>query len=161
MFYTLQLNAERELSAKIDKDDYDESQLITITVPLSMPYLSDTKKFEKKDGVIALNGKIYHYVKEKISQGNLVLMCLPDTKKMDLQIAENDFIKNQIDLQNNASKKSGGNNAAFKLVMSDYIKTDISSISFSNYILNKIYAENNFIYLQKGETQIPERPPRV
>ncbi len=161
MFYTLKLKAEKELATKIDKDDYDESQLITITIPLSLPYLNDTKDFERKDGAIALNGKIYHYVKEKISQGNLVLMCLPDTKKMSLQIAENDFLKNQIDLQNNATKKSGSNNSIFKLVLSDYIKTDNSTISFSNNKLANIHAENYSAFLQKGESKIPEQPPRI
>ena len=73
LFSVLQQKADKNIVAKIDKQDYNDADLITLTVPLSMPYLTDSKDFERKDGEITLNGKVYHYVKQKISQGNLVL----------------------------------------------------------------------------------------
>ena len=85
LFSVLQQKANSSIVAKIDKEDYIDADLITLTVPLSMPYITDSKDFERKDGEIKLNGKVYRYVKQKISQGNLVLMCLPDEEKTQLQ----------------------------------------------------------------------------
>ncbi len=84
LFSFLEQKADNTIVAKIDNQDYNNADLITLTVPLSMPYLQDSKDFEKKDGEITLHGKVYHYVKQKISQGNLVLMCLPDEQKTHL-----------------------------------------------------------------------------
>lgn len=161
LFNTLQQKADEELVAKLDKADYDESQLITLTVPLSMPYLTDSKDFERKDGEITLNGKIYHYVKQKISQGNLILMCLPNEKKMNLQTAKNDFFKTQNDLQNNTSKNSGDNSHVVKFAVSDYIKTENALNVFAEISKTNFYTQDYFANLQKGENLIPEQPPKA
>ena len=50
LFYALQQNAEKNIVARIDREDYSDADLITLTVPLSMPYLQDSKDFERKDG---------------------------------------------------------------------------------------------------------------
>ncbi len=90
--------------------------LLHLIVPLSMPYITDSKEFESKDGEITLKGKVYHYVKQKISQGNLVLMCLPDEQKTHLQNAKDDFFRLANELQNNnsSSKKSGESSQSHK-----------------------------------------------
>ena len=76
LFDVLQQKANKELVAKLDNNQYNDADLITLTVPLSMPYLTDSKDFERKDGEIKIDGKIYHYVKQKISHGNLILMLI-------------------------------------------------------------------------------------
>jgi len=162
LFYALQQKAENNIVATIDAQHYNDADLITLTVPLSMPYLTDSKDFERKDGEITLNGKIYHYVKQKISQGNLVLMCLPDEQKTQLQTAKNDFFKNQTDFQNNTSKKSGDNNSqVIKLVISDYEQLQTTSIKFySTGAINSFYSNASFA-TQKGEGIMPEQPPEA
>ena len=161
LFYALQQKAENNIVAKIDAQHYNDADLITLTVPLSMPYLTDSKDFERKDGEITINGKIYHYVKQKISQGNLILMCLPDEQKTQLQTAKNDFFKNQTDFQNNTSKKSGNNSQVIKLVISDYEQLQTASIIFySTGVFNTFYSHASFA-TQKGEGIMPEQPPEA
>ncbi len=161
LFNALQQKADKTLVAKLDKADYDESQLVTVKVPLSMPYLTNWNDFKRTDGEIILNGKIYHYVKQKVYNGELILMCLPDEQKMNLQTAKNDFFKTQNDLQNNTSKKSGENSQVIKFAVSDYIKTESSLNAFAVNNNAKVYADNYFANLQKGENLIPEQPPKA
>ena len=143
LFYALQQKAENSIVAQIDNNKYSDAELITLTVPLSMPYLQNSKDFERKDGEITLNGKIYHYVKQKISQGNLILMCLPDEEKTNLLTAKNNFFKSQTDLQNNTSKKSGEGSQVTKLVISDYEQLQTASINFySAQQINKTFLSN-------------------
>lgn len=162
MFYALQQKADKELVTKLDNNIYNEADLITITVPLSMPYLTDSKDFERKDGEITFNGKIYHYVKQKVFQGNLLLMCLPDEQKMHLQNAKDDFFRLANELQtNSSSKKSGESSQVIKLVISDYIKTDNSINAFALNSSATSHSDNYFAHLQKGEILIPEQPPKA
>ena len=161
MFDALQQKANKQLVSKIDKSEYDESNLITVKVSLSMPYLTNWNDFKRTDGEMTLNGKIYHYVKEKVFNGELILMCLPDEKKMNLQTAKNDFFQTQNDLQNNTSKKSGENNQVIKFAVSDYIKTENASNVFVVNSNANFYTDNYFAHLQKGENLIPEHPPKA
>jgi len=163
LFYALQQNAEKNIVARIDREDYSDADLITLTVPLSMPYLQDSKDFERKDGEITINGKIYHYVKQKISQGNLVLLCLPDDQKTHLKNAKDDFFRLANELQNNTSqsKKSGENSQVIKLVISDYEELQASSVNlYSTSIDNSFYSTISFA-VQKGEGITPEQPPEA
>jgi hypothetical protein len=162
LFSYLQQKANNTIVAKIDKEAYNNAELITLTVPLSMPYLQDSKDFESKDGEITLNGKIYHYVKQKISQGNLILMCLPDEQKTHLQNAKDDFFKLANELQNNSSsKKSGEHSQIIKLVISDYEQLQATLVSsYSIQIAATFYTDASFALL-KGEGIMPEQPPEA
>jgi hypothetical protein len=163
VFYTLQHHADKELVSKLDNNAYSDEDLITITVPLSLPYLTNWKDFERTDGEITLNGKIYHYVKQKVYEGNMILMCLPDEQKMHLQNAKDDFFKLANELQSNStsSKKSGNSTVLMKLVISDYDKMQTtSSVVYATRLLT-FFPDNLSATLQKGEHLIPEQPPRA
>ncbi len=161
VFNALQQKANKQLVAKIDKSDYDESNLITVKVPLSMPYLTNWDDFKRTDGEITLNGKIYHYVKQKVFNGELILKCLPDEQKMNLQTAKNDFFQTQNDLQNNTSKNSGENSHVVKFTVSDYIQTEnsVNTLAVNSNVNSQ--SDSYFACLQKGQNLIPEQPPKA
>lgn len=163
LFYALEKSADNKITAAIDKNNYNDADLITLTVPLSMPYIQDSKDFERKDGEITLNGKVYHYVKQKISQGNLVLLCLPDEQKTQLQNAKSNYCKLTNEFQdNNSSKKSGDNGHVVKFSVSDYEEIQTTSFTAGLY-LQDVFSypfKTNFALL-KGEGIAPEHPPEV
>lgn len=161
-FSVLQQRADDNIVAKIDKQNYTNADLITLTVPLSMPYITDSKDFERTDGEITLSGKIYHYVERKISNGNLILKCLPNDEKTNLQNAKEDFFKLANEFQNNtSSKKSSDNSQVTKLVISEYEELQTSSIANYSILLNKTpFAESSFA-LFKGKGIMPEQPPEA
>ncbi len=163
LFYALEKSADNKITAAIDKNNYNDADLITLTVPLSMPYIQDSKDFERKDGEITLNGKVYHYVKQKISQGNLILLCLPDEQKTQLQNAKSNYCKLTNEFQdNNSSKKSGDNGHVVKFSVSDFEEIQTTSFTAGLY-LQDVFSypfKTNFALL-KGEGIAPEHPPEV
>jgi hypothetical protein len=163
MFFALEKSADNKITAEIDRNSYNDADLITLTVPLSMPYIQDSKNFERKDGEITLNGKVYHYVKQKISQGNLILMCLPDEQKTQLQTAKNNFFKLTNEFQdNNTSQKTADNGHVIKITVGDYEEIQATSFTAGLYLQEvNSYPSNTTFALLKGEGITPEQPPEV
>jgi len=100
----LQHRSDTQLEAQLDQQQYNEASLIEIRVPLNMPYQNVSSSFERYDGEIEFNGIHYKYVKRKVENGELVLLCLPNQNKMQLQNARNEFFKLVNDLQNSSQK---------------------------------------------------------
>jgi hypothetical protein len=102
----LQHRADTQLEAQLDQQQYNEASLIEIRVPLNMPYQSISSHFERYDGQIEFNGIHYKYVKRKVENGELVLLCLPNENRMRLQSARDEFFKLVNDLQQNSQNKN-------------------------------------------------------
>lgn len=118
-FYVLQ-QSDVQLEAALDKELYNESELVAIKIPLSLPYQTDQTSFERVDGEINYNGKIYKYVKRRISAGNLLLLCLPDYNKMRLTKEQDNFFKDANNLAQHSAKKQENQKGSFKNALGDY-----------------------------------------
>lgn len=163
VFNYQQKQSDIKLEASFDKDDFNEAELITITVPLSVPYQNNQQTFERVDGELKIDGKLYKYVKRKISQGQLVLLCLPNNDKMKLQSAKDEFFKYANDLvQNNGSKKSDHTKSGlFKNLLGEY---EYYSAAYqpANALLNVDYSISNQLnYLPSSPHCSPEQPPDI
>ena len=94
----MQHKASDQLEVRLDKSLYDESQLIELKVPMNLPYQTNWSAYQRFDGEIEVDGIMYKYVKRKVANDTLYLMCIPNTKKMRLETAKNDFFKLSNDL---------------------------------------------------------------
>jgi hypothetical protein len=119
-FYVVEQQWELQLQSNLDKSQYNEADLITIRAPLTLPYVTDTREFQRTDGEIKLNGKIYHYVKSKIENGEYVLLCLPNDNKQNLETAKENFFKDASDFFNTSKKPGSSKSSSFKNIISDY-----------------------------------------
>jgi hypothetical protein len=159
-FFYAQQQSDRRLEVSLDKKEYNEEELITLKVPLSLPYQTDQAHFERVDGEITFKGKIYKYVKRKISGGNLVLLCLPDYNKMHLKKEKEDFFKDTNNLaENSSSKKQENSKASYKNFLSEY---DQFETSFSTKLLVASSFHPFSIFdaaLSSKHHSTPERPP--
>ena len=117
----LQKKADNRLEARLDVNDYDESQLIEIRVELNIPYQYSWSNFERHSGEIELNGKIYAYVKRKVEDGFLVLKCIPNDAKQEIKKADNILftLNNGLDQEHNG-KNTSPLNTIFKTLLVDY-----------------------------------------
>ena len=105
----LENRADHQLEANLDQDRYDESQLISIKVPAShLSYYNSATQFERVDGEIQVGGVQYKYVKRRLFNDSLELMCIPNHNAMKLQTARNQFFQlvNDIQQHNGPGKKS-------------------------------------------------------
>ena len=159
----LEEQANAKLEAQLDNNNYDESQLIEIKVPLNLPYQPDWKEFERYDGDVEIDGIHYKYVKRKVFNGELILLCLPNKTKMNLQNASNDFFRLVNDLQHPGQGKdpNSGNGSAFKNMVTEYWQEQnnwaIIGLSFEK----QQYAIGNSSYFSSGHTPAVDQPPRI
>ena len=159
----MQDKKDNQLEAKFDNNTYNESDLIEIKVPLDVPYQNNWSAFERYDGEIKVNGVLYKYVKRKVENNTLILLCYPNNEKMQLQNAKDEFFKLANDVQqNNQGKKSAPESAkAFKGLMSEYIQDknewQLNAINQSE----RLYIGYNFFRTSEGYLLSPEQPPEI
>ena len=158
----LQSKADARMVAQLDRNDFDESQLIEIRVPINLPYHNDWQEFERYDGQIEIEGKHYKYVKRKVEKGELVLLCIPDQSRQLLQTARDNFFSLVNDLQQNSTNKKSdsGNSVAFKNITSEY-RQENNDWSLQFFKLDKLSFElENTALLADPYTAQTDRPPQ-
>jgi hypothetical protein len=114
----LQQRHDVKLTAQLDRAEYADEDLISIKTALSLPYYTATMDFERIDGSIRIDGVEYNYVKRRIINDSLELLCLPNTTKQKLQTIKADFFKISNDLQRPESGKKSAN--LIKSVLLEY-----------------------------------------
>lgn len=152
--------ADVALEKKIANSEFDESSLIEIKVPLNSPYLSDYfSEFDRYVGELEVNGIHYKYVKRKIINGALVLFCLPNKVKTDLQNSREEFFKLVNDL-NHSRKQEKSGAASIKSISIEYQKeTNYWFVDVTPVVIQKhMPFSKSSVYL--GYDNVPERPPK-
>lgn len=157
----IQVRNDRQLEARLDKDKFNESELVELKVPIHLPYQNSWSDFERYDGEVKLDGILYKYVKRKISNDTLIVLCIPNQQKMDLISAKNDFFKTTADLaQTSSSKKSGTKTIDFTKLVTEYDGYSHgfrpNSINSSKNDLNAAYLLPNLL---SSPHLSPEQPP--
>ncbi|RYZ33092.1 MAG: hypothetical protein EOP49_36440, partial [Sphingobacteriales bacterium] len=105
--------ADEKLVARLDREDYDESQLIEVKVALNMPYQNEQSEFERHYGEMEIDGKYYTYVKRKVENGYLILKCIPNGDKEKIKSAGDDFFKMTNGLEGSQPDKKQSNSGSF------------------------------------------------
>jgi len=72
------------MEAAIDASNYNEADLISIKTKLNLPYYTGSGEFERVYGSVNVNGVEYEYVKRRVQNDTLELLCLPDKAKTAL-----------------------------------------------------------------------------
>jgi hypothetical protein len=157
----LEHNSDISLEKKIEKSEYNDADLIELRVPLNAPYLSSNPtEFERFDGEVELQGRHYKYVKRKIEDGQLVLLCLPDENKSRIQNSREEFFKLVNDLGHNSQSKSK-NTSSFKSFTTEYKKEnnswEIAAIAVVQPTFRNVAASS----VAEGFHTIPKQPPRA
>ena len=157
----MQQKASDQLEVKLDKSLYDESQLIELKVPMNLPYQTNWSAYQRYDGEIEVEGIMYKYVKRKVANDTLYLMCIPNTKKMNLETAKNDFFKLSNDLQSNDSKKSDNSKMiSFKSLQGEYDEYSFALNTLNTYNINmNSWLPANSENLVSSPHVSPEQPP--
>jgi hypothetical protein len=127
LFDFMQQKINAQLEAGLDKNLYNESDLIELKLALNIPYQTSWSGFQRCDGEVQIGGIIYKYVKRRVLNDTLYLMCIPNTRKMHLENAKNKMVAKA----NGIAKHDNSQ------------KSDKSSRSFS---LKNVYDNFSFVY---------------
>jgi hypothetical protein len=154
-----QKQADTRLEARLDQHQYDESNLIEIRIPLNMPYQNVSSDYERYDGEIEFNGKHYKYVKRKVENGQLVLLCLPNETKMRLQSARDEFFKLVNDLQQSSQNKNSAPASSIKNPVTEYWQQQNNWCINGIVALHNHYASYPFMLPPAPSLITPAQPP--
>ncbi len=116
----MQDRMDRNMVASLDDNHYDESQLVSVKVPVShLSYYNSSNQFERVDGSVELGGVQYRYVKRRIYNDSLEFLCLPDREATALQAFKSDFDRLVNGFQGAPGKHPGGNAVPHKHPVED------------------------------------------
>jgi hypothetical protein len=93
--------SDRQLTQQLDKNEYNDSELIEVKIALHTPYLTSWSDYERVDGEATVNGVYYSYVKRKIHSDTLYLLCLPNKNKTLLNAARIEYANKVQDVPTN------------------------------------------------------------
>jgi hypothetical protein len=157
-FSVIENNATAKLELKISSGNFNEDQLVEIRIPLNMPYYSD-KDYEEVYGETDWNGEHYRYVKRKVSNNTLYLLCLPNKEKSSIAKVKNEFTKAVNDIPANKQGSQQKNNF-IKLLTAEFrihetaADENFFSVVALSFINKNVEAKDLFISLT--EAQPPE-----
>lgn len=157
----IQQEADTKLETKLDNSEYDESQLIEIRVTMNMPYQQRYTEFERHYGEIEIDGKSYTYVKRKIEGDVLILKCIANQSKEELNSIKNDLAKANSNTGMDHSGKNSQQKSFAKNLLGEYD---------DQFIIQQPTSTNNLITvpffdfkssMPEGVATILHQPPKA
>lgn len=159
-FYYAEQKSDAAVESMLDKDQYNESELIALTIPLNNPYQIEQSAYERVNGEISFQGRTYKLVKRKISDGTLVLLCIPDAHKMVLKKAGTEF-GNATGGLAAGSKNSSRSHIQKNFSGSDYLKL-FANPDFGKLENNSlVYHPFHPVYNPDPQVAAPGKPPQA
>ena len=79
----MQSSSDAYLEKQVDQNKYNEDELITIKTKLNLPYYISSDQYERAYGSINIDGTNYQYVKRRVHNDTLELLCLPNRQKQN------------------------------------------------------------------------------
>ena len=101
----MQANSDASLEKQVDKNNYDEQQLISIKTKLDLPYYTSSAQYERAYGSVTIKGIDYQYVKRRVYKDTLELLCLPNDAKTKMKSLKNEMTRALADGQASIPKK--------------------------------------------------------
>jgi hypothetical protein len=84
LFEYFMQRSDEHLTQQFDKHQYNDNELIEVKIALHTPYITNWSDYERIDGETQVNGVFYSYVKRKIHNDTLYLLCIPNKNKTQL-----------------------------------------------------------------------------
>lgn len=153
--------ANNRLEVKIDKQEYDEKELVEMKIPLTVPYGNSSKEFERFSGEIDIAGVHYKYVQRKVYNDSLILLCIPNKEKTQIATAREAFsvLINELQKETSNKKSSGTNSLALKFSLSDYTLQQSAEWNVLFADVNTIFHLSNVALISSIISSLPGQPP--
>jgi hypothetical protein len=151
--------ATEKLQMQLDENKYDEASLISIKVPATrLSYYNNSEKFEQAEGQIEIRGTQYNFVKRRLFNDSIEMLCIANPEAMHFKKASYDYFKLTNDLQRPGGKKTGSH--TFKRFTSVYCTID-DLFHVDHLIFNLKKTAAQFAAAVPANTaSVNERPPK-
>ncbi|MBK8291209.1 MAG: hypothetical protein IPK96_09945 [Flammeovirgaceae bacterium] len=115
----LQIKNAQNLSAQFDEDGYAREHEVTIKVPITVPYQSDSREYVRVNGEFEHEGDVYKMVKQRLQRDTLYIVCVKDNTSKKINQALKDYVKSYTDKPLNQK----GNTKTTQNFIKDFIST--------------------------------------
>jgi hypothetical protein len=106
IFLGLRHMSVQELVQRLDSDSYRESETTTFKIPLTVPYYTDSRDFERVNGEFEFNGEVYRLVKQRLHQDTLHIVCVKDNESKKINQVLADYVKTFTDKPCNSKQST-------------------------------------------------------
>ncbi len=157
VFMGLQFVNQKEMQALFDDHNFLPEEEITIKVPITIPYATDSREFTRVDGEFEHEGEVYRMVKQRYISDTLHIVCVKDNTSKEIKQALTDYVKTFTDKP--SSEK--GSTKTLQNFIKDYISCSTilqSGENGWNNILN--YHTYTSVY-ESLAIQLNSPPPKV
>jgi len=144
------------IEQKVDAAQYGDDELVSVKTKLNLPYYTSSSKFERAYGSINIDGKDYEYVKRRVHNDTLELLCLPNKTKTGLKCIGADFAKASTD-QSQDKKNSG----VLKISLPDFFWEEQTNFPVSSFLLATTIRVTNTSFSFADYSLQQERPPQA
>ncbi len=152
--------ADISLETAMDNNQYNSSELISIKKALHLPYYNNTTAFTRMDGEVEVNGMYYKYVKCRIYNDSLELLCIPNAQKAKIIQAKEDFFKVTADIQKkNSEKNKSTQGNTFKKILSECIMDEPVAGGLADTIVSLQFPNDPAANLGLSHKRAAEQPP--
>jgi hypothetical protein len=93
----IQYQSGRALESRLDKEQYDATETVTLKFPITLPYYIDDQSYERVDGEVEHRGEFYRLVKQKRERDTLYIVCIKDHDGKRIAEALSDYVKTYTD----------------------------------------------------------------
>ena len=98
VFWGLKYRARMEMNQRLDDENYNAEETVTIKIPLTVPYNTFGQDYERMTGSFEHHGEFFNLIKQKLEKDTLYIVCIKDRKEKQLHAAMTDFIKLSTDI---------------------------------------------------------------
>ena len=154
----LETSANAKMELALDENDYTDNDLVSIKQPTNLPYYQNSKAFQRVDGEIEIDGVYYKYVKRRIFNDSLEMLCIPNTPKMKIMAAKADFSKLAVNDQQSDNKKKSGSAKSFHQSVSEFESLQQSG-DFKLQSCSLDFFSKNTAFIKDSFTKSVEQPP--
>lgn len=160
LYNHMEQRADLALENALDDRQYNEEELISFKQPTQLPYYTNSPIFERTDGEVNINGVIYKYVKRRIYNDSLEMLCIPNKAKMKIRESKTDYVKWATDVpQNGSHEKKDGSSKNSKSLTSDYEALNFELFSGRLNPLQTLLFPQYHIQSQAGFPSGLDHPP--
>jgi hypothetical protein len=118
LFKYLMYRSDQQLTIKADHNQFNQSDVMLVKIPMHLPYYSNSVNYERCDGEVEVNGVHYNYIQRKIDNDTVYLVCQLNQTKTRLYKEKNAYTKLLNDIP--SGKKSTQSASVKKSFASEY-----------------------------------------
>ena len=158
----LEERSNAQLNARLDLNNYNESDLISIKVANNLPY-TNNKDFQRVNGQIRIAGNIYNYVKMRVCSDFVEFLCIPNSDLTHMQSSKDEFFKLVNDLQQGSQQKKADNHpgASKTFSVDSYTINDLIQVNAPETVANKGSFQDYTSLIPSCYTPTAEQPPEI